>query len=176
MAYIPFGYRIHQGRAEIVDEDAEKLRILFQTYTQGGSVREAAQRAGLSLNERQARDMLEKAVYLGDAFYPQIIDRNLFDDVQKERERRRKEQHHVPSRKPKEKKKPADRFQFDMQGFKEESLKTDGSPSTITSLLYGKIVASEEGSEHLPKSVENEITEWLNTMSTNQNREPAEGK
>lgn len=86
MAHIPYGYRIIDGKAVIVPDDAGNIQSFFQNYLSGQSIESAG--CDIPLGRTALGKILKNPVYLGDAYYPQIIDKETFDAVQVERQRR----------------------------------------------------------------------------------------
>lgn len=83
--HIPFGYRIKNGSAEIVPEEAEQIRKIYSAYIAGKPYIEAAKCAGLSMTHASVKWLLQNRHYIGDEFYPAIIDRHTFDAAEAER-------------------------------------------------------------------------------------------
>jgi hypothetical protein len=88
MSHIPFGYIIQNGRAVINEEEAVKIEKLFEAYLSGLSLSEAAQKAGIKRYHTSVARMLSDKRYVEDKFYPPIISRDTFEEVQLERRRR----------------------------------------------------------------------------------------
>lgn len=89
MAHIPYGYKIVRGLAEIDPEQSEKVKMLFENYLSGMSVRAAKEATGIQRGTMTVRHILENPVYIGsDPYYPAIIDQATFDEVQKVRAER----------------------------------------------------------------------------------------
>ena len=44
--HLPIGYRIQNGRAEIIPEEAELIQRIFQDYQEGATMRERNQQIG----------------------------------------------------------------------------------------------------------------------------------
>ena len=86
--HIPFGYRIEKGRAVVNEKEAGQLRQIFTGYLSGLSLIKAAKEAGLTMTHSSVKNLLHKKCYLGDDFYPAIIDQETFDSVEQERLRR----------------------------------------------------------------------------------------
>jgi hypothetical protein len=86
--HIPYGYRIENGVAVIDEGQAEQVRTLFSGYLSGLALVPAAEAAGLTLFHSGAKRILQNEHYLGDDFYPAIIDRETFSEVAEERNRR----------------------------------------------------------------------------------------
>ena len=86
--YTPFGYRIENGVAVIDEDTAGKLRMLYANYLNGMSLKNAANDAGIETFHDSAKRLLMTEHYLGDDFYPAIIDKETFDRVQTERIKR----------------------------------------------------------------------------------------
>jgi len=64
------------------------VRTLFSGYLSGLALVPAAEAAGLTLFHGGAKRMLQNEHYLGDDFYPAIIDSETFSKVAEERNRR----------------------------------------------------------------------------------------
>ena len=75
MRHIPYGYWIENGRAVIDEEQAATVREFFQNYISGMALMPAAEKAGLKLYHGSAGRMLRNKKYLGDDYYPAIIDK-----------------------------------------------------------------------------------------------------
>lgn len=84
MGHTPFGYQIENGQAVVDDDAATKLRTLFQNYLLGKSLEMAALNAGIHIYHASAKRLLTTTHYIGDDFYPAIIDKTLFQQVQEE--------------------------------------------------------------------------------------------
>ena len=78
MSHIPYGYRIENGRAVIDEDAAGRVRTLFDAYLSGDSMNTAAGKAGIKSFHAGIGRMLTNARYLGDGFYPAIIDADTF--------------------------------------------------------------------------------------------------
>lgn len=90
MSHIPFGYRVENCKAVIDEITAEQLRNLFQNYLSGMALVTAAKEAGIDTYHGTVSKMLANRRYLGDSFYPQIIDEETFHAAQEERKKRAK--------------------------------------------------------------------------------------
>ena len=83
-----FGYKVVDGKT-VIDETAdEQLKTIFREYLLGASLSEAAQKARIVVSHGSIVNMLRNGHYLGDEYYPAIIDQNTFSRVQDERSRR----------------------------------------------------------------------------------------
>ena len=87
-AHIPYGYRIEDGKAVVDEVQAEQVRTFFKEYISGKALMVAAETVGLKLFHGSAGRMLRNTHYLGDEYYPAIIDRELFDKAEEERQSR----------------------------------------------------------------------------------------
>ncbi|HPD88415.1 MAG TPA: recombinase [Oscillospiraceae bacterium] len=85
MSHTPFGYRIESGKAVINKEAAEQIKVLFQSYLSGDSLATAAKKAGIKAFHSGIGRMLRNTRYLGDEFYPPIIDKDTFNTAEAER-------------------------------------------------------------------------------------------
>ena len=90
MGHTPFGYRIKNGKAVIDEPAAEKIRQLYQNYLSGMSMVAAAKAVGIDTYHGTVKRMMENRHYLGDDFYPAIIDVDTFTEAMLERQRRMK--------------------------------------------------------------------------------------
>ena len=90
--HTPLGYQIQNGKAEIEPETAELVKEVFNTYLAGTSTyriaKDFTQRGILnashkpSWNHGSIGKILENQKYLGDEFYPPLIERSIFEQVQ----------------------------------------------------------------------------------------------
>ena len=88
MGHTPFGYRTENGIAVIDEAAAAKLRQLYKNYLSGMSLTTAAAEAGIKTFHGTAKRLMETAHYIGDNFYPAIIDETTYQKAQEERKRR----------------------------------------------------------------------------------------
>ena len=88
MSHIPFGYAIKNGKAVVNEKEAVKIKELFGAYLSGLSLTEAAKNAGIKRCHTSIARMLTDKRYVEDKFYPPIISRDTFEEVQLERRRR----------------------------------------------------------------------------------------
>lgn len=82
---IPYGYQIENGKAVIDEVQAKKVRTIFSGYLSGLSYIAAANAAGLTLRHVAVKNILKNKRYLGDDYYPAIIDQETFDRAEAER-------------------------------------------------------------------------------------------
>ena len=90
MKHTPFGYDIVDGMAVVNETEAEQLQTLFAGYLLGLSLKAAGAMAGIKTTHGQIKRMLQNRKYLGDEYYPQIMDAETFEAVNLERKRREK--------------------------------------------------------------------------------------
>ena len=88
MAHTPYGYIIKNGIAVIDDRSASQVKELFRAYLSGLSLANAAKRAGIKRCHSSIAKMLTCKRYLGDAFYPPIIDEDNFKQAEAEKIKR----------------------------------------------------------------------------------------
>ena len=86
--HTPYGYRIENGIAVVCEEQAAQIRKIYEGYLGGLSLRNAAKDAGITATHSSVKRLLQNPHYLGDDFYPAIIDREIFDAFEVERQRR----------------------------------------------------------------------------------------
>ena len=84
MNTVPFGYRIEKGAAVIDQQEASQLRQIYKNYLSGMGLRLAAKEAGADLHHGKVKRLLTAPHYLGDDFFPAIIDEETFHQVQVE--------------------------------------------------------------------------------------------
>lgn len=85
MKHIPYGYRIENGAAVVDEAEAAVVREFFNCYISGLALMAAAEKVGLKLYHGSAGRMLRNTKYLGDDYYPAIIDRETFDKAEEVR-------------------------------------------------------------------------------------------
>jgi len=88
MGHTPYGYRIENGQAVVDETAAATIRALYKNYLSGMALSDAAKKAGLETYHGTAKRIMLNKHYLGDSFYPAIIDRATFDAVPIEIEKR----------------------------------------------------------------------------------------
>lgn len=88
MGHTPFGYRIENGKAVIDKTAAERIKALYESYLSGDSLATAANKAGIKAYHAAIGKMLRNPYYLGDAYYPAIIDPDTFSAAEEERIKR----------------------------------------------------------------------------------------
>ncbi len=86
--HTPYGYRIHNGRAVLCESEVQQIKGIYTGYLSGLCYIESAQRVGLSMKHGSVKRLMRNRHYLGDDFYPAIIDREVFDKAEQERQRR----------------------------------------------------------------------------------------
>lgn len=82
MSHLPYGYVIKDGEVYIDEEKAGKVKKLFDAYISGSSLQSAAKKSGLDLFHGSVGKMLRNKRYLGDGYYPPIIDAVTFDKAE----------------------------------------------------------------------------------------------
>ncbi len=94
--HTPIGYEVVNGKIEVYEEHRKLVVQIFTDYDNGISARQIAKRLK-EMEVKNAHDragwshtsigrILENYNYLGTEYYPQIIEKELFDRVQKRRE------------------------------------------------------------------------------------------
>lgn len=89
MGHTPYGYRIENAVAVIQEEEAEVIRKLFDGYLVGLGLTEAAKQAGLQSYHSTVGRILSNQHYLGDDYYPAIVEQDIFAAAAVEREKRK---------------------------------------------------------------------------------------
>ena len=85
MAHVPYGYRIENGVAVIDEVRGEQIKALFQGYLEGLGLQMLAVRTGISKFHAALAKLLEDRRYLGDEYYPALVDEMTFRKAQEER-------------------------------------------------------------------------------------------
>jgi len=88
MSHTPYGYRIINGKAVVDEQAAKQIKTLFQSYLSGDSLATAAKKADIKAFHAGISRMLQNKRYLGDEYYPAIIDPDIFAAAEAERIRR----------------------------------------------------------------------------------------
>lgn len=84
------GYRIVNGKAVIDEKEAIIVRELYRNYLDGMSLCASAEKVGLKLPASSVSRILQNRRYLGDDFYPPLINEETYSRTLQERERRMK--------------------------------------------------------------------------------------
>lgn len=87
---IPIGYRIVNGKAVIDENEAELIRSVFRYYLEGISLNGISEKTRIGNSHGGISAILTKRCYLGDRFYPAIVDAETFSRTTEEKERRAK--------------------------------------------------------------------------------------
>jgi hypothetical protein len=90
MGHTPYGYKIENGKAVVDQEKSEKIKLLFESYLSGDSLATAAKKAGIKAFHAGIGNILKNTRYVGDDFYPAIIDKDSFEAAVIERMNRAK--------------------------------------------------------------------------------------
>ena len=90
-ARIPYGYEITEGRAEIDEEEAQKLFLFYRKYLEGSSMSEAAREALLPYCQTSLRHLLSRKEYVGTDFYPPLVSKEYQERLISEWNRRKGE-------------------------------------------------------------------------------------
>ncbi|WP_303861636.1 recombinase [Alkalibaculum bacchi] len=85
MGHTPYGYKIENGTAVVDQEKSEKIKLLFEAYLSGDSLATAAKKAGIKAFHAGIGNILKNKRYVGDDFYPAIIDKASFEASEIER-------------------------------------------------------------------------------------------
>lgn len=120
MSHIPYGYKIENGKAVIDEEKAYKIMSLYKSYISGLSYKLASEAAGLKIQHAGAKRMMQNKYYLGDDYYPSIIDKDTFDAAEAERIKRQIRLGRVFDEKPAEAIKLATNFKISKVEYKYE--------------------------------------------------------
>ncbi len=99
--HMPLGYKIEDGKLIIDEEKAPVIKKIFGDYQNGLSLHAIAKEltnAGFlnannksNWNHGSVGMILQNIKYLGDDFYPRMIDKEIFESVQKRRKKKEEE-------------------------------------------------------------------------------------
>ncbi len=84
------GYKIVDGQVVVFEGEATKVKMVFNEYLRGTSLVGSAKKAGFNMTHSSVKRMLKKKIYLGDNYYPRIIDEDIFYKANKMLEDREK--------------------------------------------------------------------------------------
>jgi hypothetical protein len=82
MRIIPYGYRIENGLAVADENESKALQQAFEFYINGDSLETIANKLGINRYHSGILNLLVDKRYLGTDFYPTLINKELFDQVQ----------------------------------------------------------------------------------------------
>ena len=96
--HIPIGYKICYGKVEIDDEKSKTVLLIYEQYLQGKTLNHIAKHLSennipnINNNTNWTHGavikILENVKYLGDDFFPQLIEKAMFNKVKKARQDR----------------------------------------------------------------------------------------
>ena len=73
-----YGYEMRNGIVLINQSEAAVIRQIYKNYISGMSFSMSAKKAGLNIAHSSVKRLLLKKCYLGDDFYPAIIDKETY--------------------------------------------------------------------------------------------------
>lgn len=86
---IPFGYCMINGKYAVNAIEADAVKQIFTEYSDGKSLNEIAAKMTIPYhsikplwNKNMVKRVLENRRYIGECGYPQIVESQIFDDVQ----------------------------------------------------------------------------------------------
>lgn len=77
-----YGYRIENGIFTIDAIQSVQVKKIYDLYIDGKSLRELAQQFGFGYSHTRVKSILMNRTYLGNEFYPPLIDTDIFETVQ----------------------------------------------------------------------------------------------
>lgn len=141
MGHTPYGYKIEDGAAFIDEEKANRIQAFFKEYLSGLSLSAAAKKAGINAYHGTAGNMLKNKKYLGDGFYPAIVDKEVFEQAEIERQKRARKLGRIYG--SKEQEKPEQEFDFTIGSIDEDY----EDPFTQAEYVYGLIRRKERSND-----------------------------
>lgn len=79
---IPYGYEVKKGKICINEKHANEIRDMFNTYIKCNSYVETSKILGCKDKPIRIRHILLNPVYAGKEYWPAIIDKDTFNEVQ----------------------------------------------------------------------------------------------
>lgn len=79
MGRLCYGYVIQDGKLVINEKEAQNIRGIFRNYLEGNSLIKSAEIMGLRKNNSSVKRILTNTKYLGNEYYPKIIDKDSFE-------------------------------------------------------------------------------------------------
>ena len=145
------------------------MRKFVHYYLEGASIREAKEKAGIPLSPSRAGRILENPVYIGDGYYPPLLDPLTSQRVIEERRRRYQALGCFVSRHPAPPVPVRERFVLREEGFHAvHSGEVMTDPVRRAALIYALITPYEEGVRRIP---EKERERLLKQMTAAKRRE-----
>lgn len=74
MRHTPLGYDVIDGKIVVNEEEAQVVRTIMLNYISGMTLTQSAEAVGLVLTHSSVKHILTNKRYLGDGFYPRIIE------------------------------------------------------------------------------------------------------
>ncbi|EHR31678.1 hypothetical protein HMPREF9709_01845 [Helcococcus kunzii ATCC 51366] len=96
--HLPYGYRIENGVCVINNEESGILKKLFLSYLEVGTLLGASDKSGFNTKSHACvKRILINKRYLGDDYYPKIIEKELFEKVNEKLKEKENSRKGVPS-------------------------------------------------------------------------------
>lgn len=92
-----YGYELKNGRLAVKRKEANRIRKIFRLYIEGNSLDRCAKECGLSFAHSQVKNILTNKKYMGNEFYPAIIDKETFQKAGEEIAKRTKTRQSKPT-------------------------------------------------------------------------------
>ena len=73
-----YGYKVENGKIVIAEDEAAIVHCIFQNYLSGMSMRQSAASAGADFTHSSVKKIIQQKRYIGNDFYPAIIDKDIF--------------------------------------------------------------------------------------------------
>ena len=85
MVRIPYGYKIEKGVALLQKEKALQIQQIFEEYLNGFGLQAIADKLHMNCSHTKIGRILDDAHYIGDDFYPAIVEKTIWEEVAKKR-------------------------------------------------------------------------------------------
>ena len=73
-----YGYKIENGTIVVVEDEAAIIRSIFKNYLSGMSMQKAADATGVDFPHSTVKKIIRQKRYIGNEFYPAIIEKEVF--------------------------------------------------------------------------------------------------
>ena len=159
MEKLIYGYLRRQGRIIVHEEEARKVRALFEGFCEGKTIREAG--LGIPRGMSALGQMLSNRSYLGERGYPPLIEKELFEKAAQEKVRRNTQRKAVPRGPSKTARKPEESFCLKELPALPAPGRGEEPPSarSLIEALYAKI--REGGEKRLGWADQSRYRTWL---------------
>ena len=167
MAHIPYGYSVVDGKGVLKPGECGKVKMFICYYLQGASISCAGEKAGIHLSVSALGHILKNPVYLGDGYYPGLINQEVFDKVQEERQERYERLGCFTSNNAIPPVRVQHFFRIKPESetrwleWPDESKQAMIEPAKKAAYNYARVFADNDGKRQMPAAEQNVMIEWI---------------